>query len=551
MIHVADISWANKLLAVSCVYILGLMSVGVVGGYTIYTNSKTTEAALNLSQTRAHAADAAQVAILVMGRAQAQLLSASDAEGRRGAAIAAIGASSSLDESVQRLQGALAGNPKVDELSQLLQQIAPAKMQVIKAVRGNDDATARATVAGMQAKMARVEELVEGITQGEDEHLAAVVEDQKKRGKSTLAVLGAMVFCGIVASLLISWFAGRLMAGPLGTLEESARSLATGDLTIQVPQFGGDEIGRTASAMSSMVRDLNQMVSNIHQSGRFVTKQAEGVAAAADKLQDVFGHLHQAVQNIQADAVTVLSSSQNTLSQLTAAADTARGTSESAARNSAEIKATAADFQRFQQEMERTVDFGRELMKKVTAIRSIADTIDDISSQAHLLALNAAIEAARAGEHGRGFAVVADEVGKLAHRSLSATAEISSLTKAISSSTTETVALLEGTMAQAHENISRLLSVASETASSSQQTQGMQDTMQNMLRLIGEQGEAVADINETVSGLLELSQGSMAQTGALHALSGQLNKAATGLNRVVERFQLQPAHAAPGLRRIL
>jgi len=144
MVHIADISWANKLLAVSCVYILGLMSVGVVGGYTIYTDSKNTETALRVSQARAHAASSAQVAILVMGRAQAQLLTATDAEARRTFAIAAIGATSALDESVQGLQEALSGNPKVEELSQQLQQIATVKMQVIRDVRDSDDVSARA-----------------------------------------------------------------------------------------------------------------------------------------------------------------------------------------------------------------------------------------------------------------------------------------------------------------------------------------------------------------------------------------------------------------------
>jgi len=33
MVHIADISWAKKLLAVSGVYMLGLLSVGLVGGY--------------------------------------------------------------------------------------------------------------------------------------------------------------------------------------------------------------------------------------------------------------------------------------------------------------------------------------------------------------------------------------------------------------------------------------------------------------------------------------------------------------------------------------
>ena len=455
MVPIADISWGKKLLAISCVYILGLLSVGVVGGYTIYSNSARTEAALSFSQTRADAASVAQMAVLVMGRAQAQLLSASNAEERRTAALAAIGASAALDESIQRLQAALPRDPKVAELAELLQELGPAKMQAIKVARSDDDATARTTVAGMHAGLSRAEVLAEELTLGERFHLTMAVGEQKQRSRSTIFVPGSLVACGIVVSLLLSCRAGRMMAGPLGRLEQSARSLATGDLPIQVPSFSGDEIGRTASAMSSMVEDLNVMVGNIQDNGRSVTEQAPGVAAAADRLQNLFGQLHEAVQNIKQDAGTVSSSVETTLRQLQAAASAAQGTSQSAARNSAEIRATVDGFRSFQQQMEQTVGSSRDLTKKVATIRSITGTIEDISSQAHLLALNAAIEADRAGEHGRGFAVVADEVGNLAHRSLGATAEISTPIEAIASSIVATVDLLEQTRSQAQGHVSQ------------------------------------------------------------------------------------------------
>lgn len=74
----------------------------------------------------------------------------------------------------------------------------------------------------------------------------------------------------------------------------------------------------------------------------------------------------------------------------------------------------------------------KELQERAEAVKTIADTIFDISNQTNLLALNASIESARAGEAGRGFAVVADEIRQLAEKTRKETENIAGILNELS-----------------------------------------------------------------------------------------------------------------------
>ena len=135
----SNISWKKKIFGVTGLFILGLIVEALMGGFTILTQNNAMRQALEVSYAKVNAAITARVAILEMSRSQADLISQSDPQKIRDASIGAIRASSLLEESVQNLARTLGESPEIKELSSLIAEIKPEKMNVIRAARKNDD----------------------------------------------------------------------------------------------------------------------------------------------------------------------------------------------------------------------------------------------------------------------------------------------------------------------------------------------------------------------------------------------------------------------------
>jgi methyl-accepting chemotaxis protein len=543
--RLSHIDWSKKLYGVAGVFMLALLAVGVVGAISIRRQSLTMIALLQASQQRAESAGTARIAIMNMRMAEYQiLLGAADSDEERQAAVAAIRASSNLDESIQRLQADLPGDAKVAELARLLTSISPLKLQLIRAARAGHNDMARDKLRTLGPPMERVGALSGELVEDEQNELSRAVSLQRRHGVATIGILGALVAGGCLVTLVVIWFVGRRLSKPLSALESSMSLLATGDLTVQVPSLGGDEIGRTARAMETMVTDLRSMVGNIDSSGASVTSYSETVGETAAQIHCVVAKLQAATLSIRSESQQVLDATGQTLTRLRAAADTARIGSETSARNSQEIRRAAEEFTSFQERMQRILDVSGDLQKKTEQIGQFAHTIQVISVNANMLALNATIQASAAGASGRAFAVVADEMRRLARNSGAATEQIAGLTGAIRASIQETVDLLAQAQQETNSNVGRLLEAADQTEKHSGQSRQVHDRIQEIVAFAGLQEAAVSGINGAVGELIQIGQESKSQVGLLQSVSQQFIDAARELNSVVARFRVNPEERA-------
>lgn len=341
----------------------------------------------------------------------------------------------------------------------------------------------------------------------------SIMEDS---GESTLntvqQVTWTTAICtviGVASAALAGYLTTRSVTRPVRAVVDDLSRVARGDLTVQIVNDRGDEIGQLQAGLSDMVSGLKLIVEQVRTGVDSVTT-ASGQIAAGN--QDLSQRTEQQASSLQQTA--------SSMEQLTAtvrqSADTARTASNLAANASAaavhggevvsHVVVTMADIEASSR---RIVD--------------IIDVIDTIAFQTNILALNAAVEAARAGEQGRGFAVVAGEVRVLARRSADAAKEIK--------------ALIDTSVAKVNAGSSQVTEAGLAMGDIVDQVQKVRDLISEIAGTSGEQSRGIEQVNVAVSQMDQVTQQNAALVEESAAAAASLAHQATALSAAVSNFK--------------
>ncbi len=263
--------------------------------------------------------------------------------------------------------------------------------------------------------------------------------------QSNIAIVLATVAGLLALSLGVTVLLRLGIARPIRRVTATMRQLAAGQLDIDMPPAGDDEIGAMVAALTvfrDSARDrerLRAAAEREHQRREQRARQIAGLIAAFDRSVGALADaVSQQIGRLGSD-VAELQSVADAAARRAASADAAGGLATSAidavAAATGELARSVAQSQ---QQTRATsdcaagcVDRSRAasgvitgLAEAIGRIAAVVDIIQAIADQTNLLALNATIEAARAGEAGRGFAVVAGEVKNLAGQTRQLTDDI-------------------------------------------------------------------------------------------------------------------------------
>jgi len=363
-------------------------------------------------------------------------------------------------------------------------------------------------VSGIDRAAAKLLVDIEVLIAREAEAMAERAQRQGEQAMMISTVL-AVIICAISAVLALSLT--RAVVRPIQLAVTTTNEISQGNLSVDIPVQGRDELAELLRSISQMRDNLAQMVTRVRQGAESVSTASAEIAQGNQDLS--------ARTESQASALEQTAASMEELgSTVKQNADNARQANQLAQSAST----VAVQGGEVVAEVVQTMKGINESSRKIADIISV---IDGIAFQTNILALNAAVEAARAGEQGRGFAVVASEVRSLAGRSAEAAREIKALINDSVGRVEQGTVLVDQaghTMEDVVSSIKRVTDIMGAISAAS-----------------AEQSSGVAQVGEAVTQMDQATQQNAALVEQMAAAASSLRTQAQELVQTVSVFRLE------------
>lgn len=350
--------------------------------------------------------------------------------------------------------------------------------------------------------------------------------------------LGLFSAVTLVFVLFASWFLNRSLFKPVADLVEEMHEAASGNLTLNIDNFGIREVHTLSNSLEDFVSTLRNNVQLILENSNSLYQSATGLSNSADKnkkgiyvQQEQTEQVATAMNEMNA---TVAEVARNT----SAAAEAAHSSQEKSVLGKEAVEKVVYTIKSLSENILTSEGLIEHLNEESKAIGSILDVITSISEQTNLLALNAAIEAARAGEAGRGFAVVADEVRTLATKTQESASDIRNMVESLREGTLGAVDSMNISRRTAEQAVKEI-TTAGETIDEVSSAVSLMSDINTQIATAAEQQTTVAEeINRNIVKIRDVGIENTSIANGTAEDGSNMLRIAEGLKSSVQTFKI-------------
>ncbi len=395
------------------------------------------------------------------------------------------------------------------------------------------------------------------------------VSEHRKLIDSLKSKVTVVILVSIILIAVIIYLSSRKITKPILAVSEQAELLASGDLSVNIPETAlkrKDELGKLANSFVAMVNNIKAIITQItetsdkvaassqelYASGEQVGTAAEdvghtilGIATGAEeqstKINSALSNLKDLLDQVNEVKTSTYNMQNNTINMLEEIAN-GRKTADESITSIINLKADAEGVS--------TVIFN--LGNTSNQIGEIIELISGIAKQTNLLALNAAIEAARAGEAGKGFSVVADEIRKLAEQSADASGRIAKLIVEIKNGVDTAVNKMNSSIVNVNSSVKAIQGNGDTFTEIAEQAEQLKEIVTNVTKSVEimtasshDFENTMQEINETshefaanAEGVSAASEEQIALTEEIVALSKAMAEMSEELSGLIKNFKL-------------
>ena len=352
-------------------------------------------------------------------------------------------------------------------------------------------------------------------------------------------VVAAIFGCLLLAALYLFVCLQASIRRSASGITLLAEALRDGNLSLQVPVVGRDELAAISTALNVAVVQLRASMLGVdHETSQLSHAVRSLNEHSSGALSEVEAQQLQ-ISQIAAAATQLAATSQGVAQSCEQASGSAQHTRRIAADSSRDSQRTTASIQQLNQRLNETAAALGRVSEQGQQIQLVVDTIRGVAEQTNLLALNAAIEAARAGEQGRGFAVVADEVRSLSQRTQSSTAQIAGTVDSLRATVNEAVSLMEAACGQAQSDAEAVTGLGERLGEIASAVQSVTDTLAQIATAVEEQASTADEVSGNIQQVDQAAMRLLEGARAVNLAADTLSQGSHALSANTARFQLR------------